>query len=101
MTRLLSYLFLNHNEKIDNHTLASYIFKGTDSNPLNGLKALVYRTRTLLREHFNGEQLICSTGGYYYLTNHITYVIDYEDFIKNYEDFQKNHHDLSYARKAL
>lgn len=82
ITKLLTYLILNRKKQIFNTTTADIMFNDHDSNdPINALKALVYRVRCVLKKSFGDEQFILNAKGSYYWNPNIDVLVDAEEFI--------------------
>lgn len=82
ITKLLTYLILNRKKQIFNTTTADIMFNDHDSNdPINALKALVYRVRCVLKKSFGDEQFILNAKGSYYWNPNIEVLVDAEEFI--------------------
>lgn len=76
ITKLLTYLILNRKKQIFNTTTADIMFNDHDSNdPINALKALVYRVRCVLKKSFGDEQFILNAKGSYYWNPNIDVLV--------------------------
>lgn len=97
ITKLLAYLILNRNKQIFNSTTAEIMFDDDDSNdPINALKALIYRVRNVLKKNFGNEKFILSSKGSYYWNPDIDVVVDVEEFAEmlkkaKYTDEENQH----------
>lgn len=79
ITELLVYLFKQPFGDINNQDLAQIMFKDVSHDPLNALKSLVYRVRTLLKQ-FGDDNFIISSKGHYYWNKNIYLDIDLDQF---------------------
>ena len=79
---LLGYIIANrHNLLTQNDYIDMLWPDGISSNPINALKTILYRSRSLLEPILiNNEPLILSGNGSYYWNNEINCHIDIEDF---------------------
>ncbi|MBP3275593.1 BTAD domain-containing putative transcriptional regulator [Kandleria sp.] len=94
ITELLVYLFKKPFDQISNHELSEIMFKDASQDPLNALKALVYRVRVLLKE-FGDEPFIISSKGYYYWNESIRVEIDLDEF-EHYIQLAKKDEEINY-----
>lgn len=79
---LLAYMLIHREKDIPQSELIETIWPDDDSsNPVNTLKTLVYRVRSMLSESFGEDfQLITSQRGSYSLNNEYEYIIDVDEY---------------------
>lgn len=81
---LMSYLFLNHNQKISQEKLISVMWPNDTlgSNPTNALKTLFHRTRTILDTLGDGvgRELLQCKKGEFFLNPKTDLTFDFEEF---------------------
>lgn len=83
---LLGFIISNrHNQLTQNDYIDMLWPDGISSNPVNALKTLLYRSRSLLEPILiNNEQFILSGNGSYYWNNEINCTVDIEEFEQFY-----------------
>lgn len=83
MTKLLLYILIHRDQTLGTDEIASALWQEEEvENPAGALKNLMYRLRTLLKQHFGEGDFILTNRGSYYWNPDIKVVIDAEEFEK-------------------
>ena len=81
MTKLLLYILIHRDQTLGTDEIASALWQEEEvENPAGALKNLMYRLRTLLKQHFGEGDFILTNRGSYYWNPDIKVVIDAEEF---------------------
>lgn len=77
--RLLSYILLFRNKKLNQMELADVVWEdGEIGNPAGALKNLMYRLRNLMKEYLGKKEYILSGRGFYHWNPQCEVVLDAE-----------------------
>lgn len=103
---LMRYLIVFHNREISLDELIELLWSDESSeNPMNALKTLLHRTRTVLRELDYPTELIISSNGTYAWNNNADFSVDSEEFEqlckKSFDSSMTDDERLTYLRDAL
>ncbi|WP_074685876.1 bacterial transcriptional activator domain-containing protein [Kandleria vitulina] len=102
ITKFIAYLIKNRKKKIFNSEIADVLYKDkTTSDPINALKALVYRTRTVLKQGLGDDDFIISSKGIYHWNPEIEVILDLEE-LENYKNMAvESDNKIEYYEKCL
>lgn len=106
MTKLLLYILIHRDQTLGTDEIASALWQEEEvENPAGALKNLMYRLRTLLKQHFGEGDFILTNRGSYYWNPDIKVVIDAEEFEKLVEKArackQKPSQAIAYYEEAI
>ena len=102
ITKFIAYLIKNRKKKIFNSEIADVLYKDKmTSDPINALKALVYRARTVLKNGLGNDKFIISSKGIYHWNPEIEVVLDLEELDKYKNLASESDDKVEYYEKCL